>query len=87
MSAPNPVSTTTSVNPSDGIKSFLKLIESARQTAPSGQAPGGNQILAELTYKLTQVSGQCTDTMLLKDSICSLLDALDGLRRSMSDRR
>jgi hypothetical protein len=87
MAAPNPVSTTAPANPSDGIRSFLKLIESARQSTSTGQVQGTGQVLAELAYKLTQVAGQCSDPILLKDSICSLLDALDGLRRSISDRR
>lgn len=87
MAAPNPVSTTAPANPSDGIRSFLKLIESARQSTSTGQVQGTGQVLAELAYKLTQVAGQCSDHILLKDSICSLLDALDGLRRSISDRR
>src|SRR5579872_7192839 len=64
-----------------------KLIESARQSTSTGQVQGTGQVLAELAYKLTQVAGQCSDPILLKDSICSLLDALDGLRRSISDRR
>src|SRR5579884_3197620 len=60
MAAPNPVSTTAPANPSDGIRSFLKLIESARQstsiqnTADPTQPGAG---IANMQYLLRQALG------------------------------
>jgi len=73
--------------PAEALKSFLGLLGAAKQAAASGPAGGNGQICAELAYKLAQASGQSSDPNLLKNSICDLLDALDGLRRALSNHK
>lgn len=70
--------------PGEGLKNLLNLLQgaSAARSSPSaGQAP---QIAAELAYKLAQASAQATDPALLKVCVTGLLEALEGINKSLA---
>jgi len=71
-------------NPMEGIKGFLKLLQGAKTAVPAAQPSAPPEIAAELAYKLAQASARAKDRQMLKDSICVLLDALDGINTALS---
>ena len=70
-----------------GLKSLLDLLK-AGTPSPSAPLPvSGDQIAAELAYKLAQACARAKDMQMLKDSILSLLDGLEGLNKALSDSK
>lgn len=72
--------------PGESLKNVLKLLQGMSAAAPGPAAGQPVQIGAELAYKLAQASAQASDPELLKDSVVSLLDALEGINKSFAKK-
>lgn len=70
--------------PAEGLKNFLKLLQGASAARSGATAGQPVHIGPELTYKLAQASVQASDLELLKDSIVSLLDAMEGINKALA---
>lgn len=70
--------------PGEALGGLLKLLQDAKSTAATSQASQPGQIAAELAYKLAQASAKAKDLECLKESVVGLLDALEGINKSLS---
>jgi len=70
----------------DIIKTLMNLIQGAKEKAAAAPAAQQDGICAELAYKLAQASAKATDRELLRESILSLLNALDGLNTALGPK-
>lgn len=71
--------------PGEALGGLLKLLQDAKSQAGASPAAQPGQIVAEVTYKLAQASARAKDRELLKDSLVSLLDALEGINTALSE--
>lgn len=84
MERVNQTPETASGVPMGALKGFLELIQKVKGAAPAANGAAHGQLGAELAYKLAQAASQAKDPQLLKDSIGSLLDALQGIETALS---
>jgi hypothetical protein len=66
---------------------FMKLMQGLKSVSGAGSPATTPEIGPELAYKLAQAVARTSDLALLRDSITSLVDALDGINIALSRQK
>jgi hypothetical protein len=80
----NSAAQTPGTQPLEGFKGILDFIQKLKAQAPIAAATSNEQLGPELAYKIAQAVARASDLDLLRDSITSLVNALDGINIALS---
>lgn len=71
----------------EGLKNLLGLLKAGSPSAAAPSPVSGDQIAAELAYKLGQASAKANDQMLFQQGVLGLLEAFERLNKALSGEK